>query len=209
MTSPGYVLLIPVKDGGSAKTRLGVGDDTHRAHLMAAFARDSVRAAQSCGAVTVRIVGDAVGLADLVADLGVPVVPDEGEGDLNRALRRAAERVATPDLGIAVMLADLPCLTTADLEAAFAEASGRCFVADADGTGTTLLITPPRTALDPRFGAGSAAAHRSSGATEIGRELTTLRRDVDTTTDLEAALDLGVGPHTARAAADLDGTIRT
>ena len=46
MTTPGnpqeYALLIPVKDGRTAKSRLGVGDDGERAHLMAAFARDAI-----------------------------------------------------------------------------------------------------------------------------------------------------------------------
>lgn len=203
MTSPGYALLIPVKDGGAAKTRLGVGEDGQRARLMAAFARDSVTAALECPAVTVYVVGDAAGLADLVDDLGVEVLPDEGEGSLNRALARAALRVARPDRGVAVMLADLPCLRTADLDAAFAEAGARSFVADAEGTGTTLLIAPAGEDLDPRFGAGSAAAHRASGAAEIGTGLASLRRDVDTTEDLEAALQYGVGVHTAGVASSL------
>lgn len=203
MTTPRYALLIPVKDGGSAKTRLGVGEEGQRARLMAAFARDSILAAQGCGAVEVFVVGDAGGLAGLITDLGVAVLPDEGDGDLNRALSRAAVRVARPERGIAVMLADLPCLRTTDLDSAFAAASGRAFVADADGTGTTLLITPPDHNLDPRFGTASAAAHRASGAAEIGQDLGSLRRDVDTTADLEAALRFGVGVHTAQVASSL------
>jgi len=202
VTSPGFALLIPVKDGGAAKTRLGVGEDG-RARLMAAFARDSITAAQQCAAVTVFVVGDAVGLADLVDDLGVEVLPDEGEGNLNRALARAAVRVARPDRGVAVMLADLPCLRPADLDAAFAGAGARSFVPDAEGTGTTLLIAPAGEELDPRFGVGSAAAHRASGATEIGSGLGSLRLDVDTTADLEAALRYGVGVNTAQAASSL------
>lgn len=203
MTSPGYALLIPVKDGGAAKTRLGVGEDGQRSRLMSAFARDSITAAQQCAAVTIFVVGDAVGLADLVDDLSVEVLPDEGEGDLNRALERAAVRVARPDRGVAVMLADLPCLKTTDLEAAFAEVDVRSFVADAEGTGTTLLVAPAGHALDPHFGTGSAAAHHASGATQIGTGLDSLRLDVDTTADLEAALRYGVGVHTAQVTSSL------
>lgn len=203
MTTPGYSLLIPVKDGGSAKTRLGVGEDGQRGRLMAAFARDSILAAQQCEAVEVFVVGDGAGLSELVGDLAVTVLPDEGAGDLNRALERAGARVARSGRGVAVMLADLPCLRTSDLDRAFAMVSGRSFVADADGTGTTLLVSPAGEDLDPRFGIGSAEAHRSSGAAEIGRTLTSLRRDVDTTADLEAALRYGVGVHTAQVASSL------
>lgn len=203
MTAPGYALLIPVKDGGAAKTRLGVGGDGQRARLMVAFARDAILAAQQCTRVEVFVVGDAVGLGDLVPDLGIGVLPDDGEGSLNRALDRAALRVSRPDRGVAVLLADLPCLRTEELEAAFAEVTGRSFVPDAEGTGTTLLVAPPGTELDPRFGSGSAAAHRASGATEIGLGLSSLRRDVDTTADLEAALRYGVGEHTAQVASSL------
>lgn len=202
MTDPRYALLIPVKDGSSAKSRLGVGAD-QRAALMTAFARDAITAALACDLVDVHVVGEPASLAEFLGPLNVVVLPDEGAGDLNRALQRAAERVAAPDRGVAVMLADLPCLRTPDLRAALDAADGRAFVADADGTGTTLLITPPGTALDPHFGAGSAAAHAGSGATRVGTTLASLRRDVDTTTDLAAALQFGVGAHTAQVASSL------
>jgi 2-phospho-L-lactate guanylyltransferase len=199
VTSPRFSLLVPIKDGGGAKSRLGVGEDRLRARLMAAFAADSVAAALACRDVEVFVVGDAQALAWL----GVAVLPDEGQGDLNRALARAAERVAHPDRGVAAMLADLPCLLTADLASAVGEATGRAYVADAAGTGTTLLIAPSGTPLDPRFGAGSAHAHAISGATAIEAELRSLRLDVDTTDDLAAALRFGVGEHTARVASGL------
>lgn len=203
MTTRSYALVIPVKDGGSAKSRLGVGDAAQRARLMTAFARDAITAAVACDRVAVHVVGDAAGLVDVLAGLGVDVVPDEGEGDLNTALARAAVRVAREDTWLAVMLADLPCLRTEDLSAALDAAAGRSFVADADGTGTTLLVVPPGSNLDPRFGVGSAAAHTASGATRIGDDLATLRRDVDTTGDLEAALRVGVGAHTAAVTSSL------
>lgn len=203
MTTPRYALLIPVKDGRSAKSRLGVGSDDQRARLMMAFARDSIAAAVACDLVRVHVVGDAVMLGPLLDGLSVEVVPDEGEGDLNRALERAAARVAAPGLGLAVMLADLPCLRTADLTAALDQADGRAFVPDASATGTTLLVAPAGTALEARFGVGSADAHAGTGAAAIGTELASLRLDVDTTADLEAALQFGVGPNTAVAAASL------
>jgi 2-phospho-L-lactate guanylyltransferase len=202
VTTPRFSLLVPVKDGRGAKTRLGGVDAAGRAELMSAFARDAIGAALGTSLVEVHVVGDPAAMAGLAADLGVPVVPDEGEGDLNQALRRAAARVARPGRGLAVMLGDLPCLRTTDLELAL-DRGGRGYVADAAGTGTTLLFTAPGADLDPRFGPGSAAAHEASGATPVAGALPTLRLDVDTTGDLDRAVGLGVGRHTAEVLARL------
>src|SRR5205085_6354901 len=119
---------------------------------------------------------------------------------LNRALARAARRVAGPGTSIAALLADLPCLRSTDLAGAFDAGTDRRFVADAAGTGTTLLIAPAGTELDPRFGPGSAQAHADSGARPLLDPLESLRLDVDTTADLEVALRFGVGMHTAKIA---------
>lgn len=200
MTTRPYALLVPVKDGRGAKSRLGVGDASRRTALMAAFARDALVAASASDLVEVYVVGDPAS----AAGLPVTVLPDQGAGDLNRALARAAETLTRPDRGVAVLLADLPCLRTEDLDDAIKTAAGRrAFVADAAGTGTTLLLAPAGTALDPRFGPGSATAHTASGAVAIEDRLESLRLDVDTTADLAAALRLGVGRSTAIATADL------
>ena len=199
MTAPEYALLIPVKDARTAKSRLGVGDDRERAQLMEAFARDAITAATAVPGVQVYVVGDDA-LHAVLEGLEVTVLPDEGEGQLNRALSRAAARLARPDLSTAVLLADLPCLRTIDLEAALADGADRRFVADAAGTGTTLLVVPPGEDLDPRFGPGSARAHLEAGGRALTAPLASLRLDVDTTDDLEAALRFGVGVHTAKVA---------
>lgn len=202
MTTPRFALLVPVKDARDAKSRLGSVGDERRMDLMAAFAQDAITAARAVEGVDVYVVGD----VDALGRLGVPVLPDRGEGSLNRALVRASEQVAAPDLAVAALLADLPCLRTEDLAAALDQArhrGGRVYVADADGSGTTLLAAAPGVALDPHFGAGSAAAHAASGARALTAELRSLRLDVDTTEDLAAALRFGVGVHTARVTADL------
>jgi len=200
VTTPGYALLVPVKDGRTAKSRLGVDEEGRRAALMAAFARDAISAATELAGVTVYVVGEPDALRDVLDGLEVTVLPDEGDGQLNQALSRAAQRVARPELATAALLADLPCLRSADLETALAAGVDRRFVADAAGTGTTLLVAPAGTDLDPRFGPGSAAAHVASGARPLTEPLASLRLDVDTTDDLEAALRFGVGLHTARVA---------
>lgn len=203
MTTPQFTLLVPVKDAHGAKTRLGDVGAAARAELMRAFARDSISAALGTPLAEVVVVGDAVALASVLEGLEVAVVADEGGGDLNAALRAAARRVGRPGRGVAVMLADLPCLRTTDLENVLAKAGSlgrRTFVADAAGTGTTLLAARAGLDLDPRFGPGSAAAHAASGADAVTGAVASLRLDVDTTSDLGRALALGVGPETAEVA---------
>ena len=103
------------------------------------------------------------------------------------------------------LLGDLPALRPVDLDAALAsiDAGEAAYVADADGSGTTLY-TAAYDGFSPRFGAGSAAAH-DVVARPIEGALPGLRRDVDDLADLEQAWDLGVGPRTRRRAASLVG----
>ena len=99
---------------------------------------------------------------------------------------------------MALLSADLPALRPAELTAALAAAAAhaRSFVPDAAGGGTTLLAAAPGVPADPRYGAGSAAAHRASGAVPLTGDWPSLRRDVDTAADLLAAAALGLGPAT-------------
>ena len=112
-------------------------------------------------------------------------------------------RLVDPDVAVAAMCADLPSLRAEDLtDALSAGLTPRWFVADAPGTGTTLLAAGPGVDLEPHFGAGSARRHEESGAAPVRAEVATLRRDVDTEDDLAAARALGVGDaHRARGAA--------
>ncbi|MCW2819907.1 MAG: hypothetical protein JWR42_2694 [Marmoricola sp.] len=210
--SPTYALLVPVKSLARAKTRLEPGH--RREPLMRAFALDALAAAARCPLVAqVYVVTDEPGLDEDAVRL-----PDEGGGDLNETLRRAAARVrdlgrttgGTGMIGVAAMCADLPALVTADLTTALGEvaqlgtgqAPRRGYVADAAGTGTTLLAAPPGIDLAPRFGPGSARLHLDSGARPVEAAVPTLRADVDTEDDLASARALGLGRRSAAA----DGT---
>ncbi len=193
-----FALLVPVKALSLAKSRLSVTASGDREPLMRAFALDAIHAAiRSPSVAQVHVVTDDPGF-----DLdGAQRLPDEGDGDLNRALHHASLRVrlVDPDLAVAAMCADLPSLRTEDLtDALSAGLTPRWFVADSAGTGTTLLAAGPGVDLEPHFGTGSALRHEESGASPIRAELPTLRRDVDTEDDLAAARELGVGAHTSR-----------
>ena len=145
------------------------------------------------------VTDDALAAAEL-RDIGGAVVPDEPRAGLNPALRHGTQvaLALAPGCRIGALSADLPALRSAELSAALAAAPhGRSFVADAAGTGTTLLLAASGAPLDPAFGLDSAAAHRASGASEIElATLPSLRTDVDTEADLRAAERLGLGPRT-------------
>lgn len=189
-----FALLLPVKALDRAKSRL-VLHPGRRMRLMRAFVLDVVEAAHR----SPRVHGIFVVSSEPLDIEGVEVLADEGDGDLNRALHHAERqvRLTEPARGVAAMCADLPALRTEDLTDALSGGlSPRWFVADADGTGTTLLAAGPGVELDPHFGPGSAARHEHSGAVPLRADLPTLRADVDTDADLARARSLGLGRHT-------------
>jgi 2-phospho-L-lactate guanylyltransferase len=199
-------LVVPVKRLALAKTRLRSYGDVLRAELALAFATDVVTAALACPAVAeLLVVTDDPRAAAVLSALGARVEPDDPDAGLNPALSHGAELLrAGRDLGVAALSADLPALRPADLAAALAalRPGRRGFVADAGGTGTTLLAAPPGVELAPAYGPGSRAAHAASGGTELPAA-PGLRLDVDTPDDLREALRLGVGAATAAVAARL------
>lgn len=157
---------MPVKRLSEAKSRLEEYGDEARRALALAFAADVVAAAVPVA--TVLVVTDDDEAADELERLGARVEPDDPDAGLNPALSHGAEllRAARPGLGVATVSADLPALSAGDLRWLLASArSGRGFVPDLGGEGTTLLAAGSGTALDPRFGVRSRVAHLSSGAT--------------------------------------------
>lgn len=199
----GFVILLPVKSPGTAKSRMTTLDDADRGRLAGAFATDAVDAClQTPGVAGVLVVSDDAAFAATLADRGATTCADPG-GGLNAALRHAATvvRDERPDLRPVALCADLPALAPIDLAAAleFAATTTACFVRDADGTGTTFY-SAGYDAFDPRFGPDSAQRH-SEDAVEVPGAVVTLRRDVDDLDDLREAITLGVGAATTRALA--------
>ncbi|HST65699.1 MAG TPA: 2-phospho-L-lactate guanylyltransferase [Mycobacteriales bacterium] len=200
----GWSVVVPVKRLGLAKSRLyAVGRPrTEHEELALSLALDTVAAALRAAEVArVVVVTDDAAAAAAVRAAGAVVVPDEPDAGLNPALAHGALAAARlgPGDGVALLSADLPALRPAELSAALRAAvpAGRAFVPDADGTGTTLLATAPGLPVRPRYGPGSAAAHRATGAVELAGDWPSLRHDVDTAADLRAAATLGLGPATA------------
>jgi 2-phospho-L-lactate/phosphoenolpyruvate guanylyltransferase len=201
-----WSVVVPAKRLAVAKTRLRpatAGLAVAHADLVLALLADTVAAAVSCVVVAeVVVVTDDPAAAELVQALGARTVADAPDRGLNPALEHGAGSVSGP--AVAALSSDLPALRPAELAAALASAAdhARAFVADAHGTGTTLL-TAVGARLDPRFGPGSADAHRASGAAPLTGDWPGLLRDVDTDADLRAALALGAGPRTKALAVHL------
>lgn len=202
MAVPSWSVVVPAKRLAVAKTRLRpLTEGSSHTDLVLALLADTVAAAVACPAVAdVVVVTDEPVSAELATALGARTAADEPDRGLNPALEHGARLASTG--AVAALSSDLPALRPAELAAALgaAAAVARGFVADAHGTGTTLL-TAVGTGLRPRFGTGSAAAHRADGAVPLVGDWPGLLRDVDTADDLRAAVALGVGPRTERVLA--------
>ena len=195
-----FVVIVPVKPPARGKSRLDALPADQRRDLAAAFALDTVAAARRTPQVEAVLVvtDDFRFAADLRAN-GCEVIPDGVSDNLNATLRQAAAEAGRrwPEAVPVALCADLPCLTSEDLAAALAAVDGPTFVRDAAGTGTTMYAAPPAR-FEPAFGPGSADRHLALGVREVAVPVPTLRLDVDEPADLDHALELGVGVHTAR-----------
>ena len=203
-TPPERAVVVPVKGGPLAKSRLDLPEGTRRS-LAEAFARDTLAAVTTAlpDAMVLVVTSDPGVHLGVTAD-GFRVVTDPG-GGLDAAVR--AGMAAAVDLGAhstSVLLADHPALRPEELVATLAAAEGRgpTVVPDAEGTGTALLHLPSGApALPTRFGTGSASAHEALGWERLEVDAPGLRTDVDDAASLGVALGLGVGRHTRTALA--------
>jgi 2-phospho-L-lactate guanylyltransferase len=201
-TDPTWVVVVPVKRGDIAKSRLSGVTAMLRVQLARAFPADCVEAALAADLVgTVVVVTDDTVATATFRELGAEVIPDVPDAGLNPALQHARAHVRSRHghRPVAVLSGDLPSLRPAALSTALTRAHpfARAFLPDLAGHGTTLLTAASGADLDPRFGPASRRHHLASGARELDPDgLDSVRRDVDTPADLQDAVRLGVGRHT-------------
>jgi 2-phospho-L-lactate guanylyltransferase len=200
-------VVLPVKGGAAAKSRLGGPPE-----LAVAIVRDCLDAVTACPDVArVIVVTSDPAMAGQARTATAEVVSERRPGaGLVEAVRDGVRAAGDRPGPVAVLLPDVPAARAEDLTRALQAASTAlathpavpmAVVPDADRTGTVLLAARTADALDPAFGPGSAAEHVRRGAVRLDLDLPRLRRDVDTPDDLLAVLRLGVGARTARAAA--------
>lgn len=208
-----WVVVLPVKRWTTAKSRL-TANPVVRADLARAFALDVIAAARSTpGVAGVLVVAREPTLAVLLsrmalerceggpAELAEAVVVDDPGGNLDQSVLHGADQAARrwAGLGTAAVMSDLLALRSGHLASVLAAATvhDRSAVADAEGTGTTVLTAGAGNDIRPSFGAGSFARHRRLGAADLTAVAAPgVRRDVDLAAQLVTARRLGVGVHT-------------
>lgn len=198
--------LVALKPAELAKSRFDTVAAPLRRRLAWTMAVDTLAAL--AGAVEeIMVVSDQPSLESRLMRCGirVRVLPESHRTGMNGALDHGAEALSADGYSsVLACVGDLPALTsdsvrrvlTASLE------HRRSFLADASGTGTTMMIAH-EVPLEPHFQGRSAAAHHQSGAvaltdSSLGASVLDARRDVDTEVDLAAAFGLGLGAATAQ-----------
>lgn len=195
------MILIPVKDLGSAKQRLAeVLSQAQRTLLAEAMLADVLEAVvgwkQHPPAALVTSYPAALKLA---ADCGFEVIEDRenpGEtGAIEMATRVALERGARETL---VLPGDMPLITSHELQAVYgaAPAEGVVLVPSADHRGSNAVLRRPGDLIPLRFGNDSFVPHceaaRATGKPLVVLELGGVGLDIDTPADLSALLSFPV-----------------
>jgi 2-phospho-L-lactate/phosphoenolpyruvate guanylyltransferase len=180
--------------GAEGKTRLHAAAEVRR-DLSLAMLADVLGAARAVGDVSV--VTSGAGARALAVELGAAVVPDPGGGQ-GRAVQAGLAVAPTGD--VLVVNADLPCATSADLQALIdATPFGAAGLVEAgDGTTNALRLSHGEV-FAPLYGPGSAerfrAHFRELGIAHVTVDIPNLVEDVDTLPDLERLLER-CGPRT-------------
>jgi 2-phospho-L-lactate/phosphoenolpyruvate guanylyltransferase len=199
VTGGSWTIVVPVKPTAIGKSRLSV-DGVSREALARAIALDTIEAASRADGVgeVIVVTGDEELDAAASALSGVRVV---GEGAARGLDAAVAVGAASAPGARAALLGDVPALRPADLAAALllAGAVDHGVVADAEGTGSTLVTAAAGMPWASAFGEGSFTRHVGLGFSALAvAEDSTLRRDVDTAAHLTDAARLGLGSRTAR-----------
>ena len=210
-----WSVVIPVKSLAHAKSRMSEASLPPSA-LASAFLADVLVAVLASSAVHEVIVATGDPEASTIAGvLGARVVDDSGHEGINAAVTAAA-RQADASTRIAVVVSDLPRLTTSALdhvlEAGLAHETS--FVADRAGTGTTIWLAASASLMPPAYGEDSRARHSAAGAVDLVAVLgpdfcdhiVPARCDVDTQADLTAPGLPPLGPRT-RALLESSGVV--
>lgn len=191
------MILIPVKDLGKAKQRLGeVLSQEQRTILAEAMLADVVDAVLGWKQrPPVALVTSFPAAMKLGLECGFEIIEDRenpGEtGAIAMATQVAVERGARETL---VLPGDMPLLTSAELEAVYAAApaEGVVLVPSADGRGSNAVLRRPAALMPLRFGNDSFVPHvqaaRATGKQVVVLELEGIGLDIDTPADLAALL---------------------
>ena len=198
-----YTAVVPIRSWATGKSRLGL-DDAERASLGRAFALDVIDVLHESPAID-RVVVVTSDDDVRAAVAGCDMVADRGRGLDDAVAQGGAHVLGQGGTRIVVVPSDLPCLTAPALTEVLTQAASHthAFCPDAEGDGTSLVVSNDPATLVTSYGPGSAAAHRASGLVPLLESPPAARRDVDTLAHLRDAESLGVGRRTAAVIAEL------
>lgn len=158
-------VIVPLKTIKKSKTRLSALPPQDRAKLTVAMLSNVLIALKKSRRITDVTVVSADKKASRIAHRHGAEFLSEGRGHgLNRALRLAIRELEKRTTGTAMIIhADLPLLTTRDVDKFLSRAQGFqvAIVPCKNGTGTNALLLRPPNAIPLVFGKGSFKTHLS------------------------------------------------
>jgi len=200
------VVAVPVKRLAAAKRRLSSAlSGPERAALTLAMLEDVLAACADQPGWQTWVVSAAQEALALAEGAGARPVEDHGRS-LLQAVHQVEAMVPGSTSALAVLLADLPLLSSASLRHALsldrADADGVVAAPAGSDGGTNLLVRRPATAIPARFGRSSLARHRQEARTRgmpfLEVVVPELAFDLDRPEDLATLLASG-SPGRARA----------
>jgi 2-phospho-L-lactate guanylyltransferase len=194
-------IVVPFRGSGGKQRLTGLGEEAHRALVLAMLA-DVLTATTEVGR-TVVVTADEDGRS-LAAEAGAEVVDDPGGGQA--AAVAAAIGLFHSD-AVLIVNADVPCVVPYDLRALLAATplGGIALVASEDGRTNALSLPAPHL-FEPLYGPRSAERFQRAaldlGLEAVSAAIPNLADDVDTPEDLERVRSRA-GPHTQAALQEL------
>ncbi len=194
-------IVVPFRGTGGKQRLTGLGEEPHRAIVLAMLA-DVLEAATDVGR-TVVVTGDEEGRR-VALEAGAEVVDDPGGG---QGAAVAAAIGLFPSDAVLVVNADVPCVVPYDLRSLIAATplDGIALVASEDGRTNALSLPAPQL-FEPLYGARSAErferAARDLGLDVVVAAIPNLADDVDTREDLDR-VRRRAGAHTQVALEEL------
>src|SRR6266540_2278131 len=176
-------IVVPFRGTGGKQRLTGLGEEPHRAIVLAMLA-DVLAAATDVGR-TVVVTGDEEGRR-VALEAGAKVVDDPGGG---QGAAVAAAIGLFPSDAVLVVNADVPCVVPYDLRSLIAATpiDGIALVPSEDGRTNALRLPAPQL-FEPLYGARSAErfarAARDLGLDVVVAAIPNLADDVDTPEDL-------------------------
>lgn len=188
------VIAVPVKEPNRSKSRLaGVLEEHERAALTLAMLEDVLAATGGLSGWDTWVISRDESVRSLARRLGAQPVAEAGRS-LGAAVRQV-EGTLAPEATLAVLLGDLPWLTTGELRSALDTAGTTVAAPASSDGGTNLLVRRPHSVIPARFGRASFARHAAeaerAGIRLVEVRLPGLENDLDRPGDVARLLKSG------------------